>query len=682
MGWSHARDVVKKRLPDSDKDVIAVNTTSRFLPISLSSVAILICTTAQSLAQLAERPGFPQFSNPLPGSTNTLDDMQKFPGVRGAPTNIPGATLSGPMRGFPVSEPGSLNPLSPIPLLRNNLLPTLRSPVRSSIGRDASGLGASSTVPSFAPLAPNNLAKSGDNSTDLKILNQRLLNLPEARLPESIFLPGKPSISGTEVPANPELGLFEVVQSIDRSYPPLMIAYQELEVAEGAMVSAAGGFDLAANAAVRNYPLGYYQRFYHEYYLEQPTAYHGVKFFGGYRLGMGQYPIYYWPYRTQAGGEFAAGFEIPLLKGNKIDARRAAVWKAELDRANVDPTIIKQRIDSINTASKAYWDWAANGRKFLIAEELMAKARERNIALARQVELGSMPQVELTDNQRILIQRESLRLSSFRKFQQSSINLSLYLRDPIGLPSIPEAKRIPSTFPDRLQPEFDQLPTSIETALNLRPEMRSLKIKSERIGIDLRLAENEMLPGVNLYMYGSQDVGAQPPSKNLKFFTMESSILVDVPIQRRYAKGRIRSVQGEISQLRQQIGFTRDTITAEVQDSISAQANSFEQVDLLKRSLEVNMALEESERRKYELGNSNILLVNLREQATADAEALVVDAEAEFQRNWADYRAALGLDAVDFNPNAYRELNPEAKRDPSTLRTRLSGDRNAKGLQK
>jgi outer membrane protein TolC len=521
-------------------------------------------------------------------------------------------------------------------------------------------------------LAPDRPAKAGDNSTDLKILNQRFLNLPETRLPESIFLPGKPLLSTMETPANPALGLLEVVQSVDRSYPPLMIAYQELEVAEGAMVSAAGGFDLAANAAVRNYPLGYYQRFYHEYYLEQPTTYHGVKLFGGYRLGMGQYPVYYWPYRTQAGGEFAAGFEFPLLKGNKIDARRAAVWKAELDRSNVDPTIIKQRIDSINVSSKAYWDWAANGRKFLIAEELMAKARERNIALARQVELGSMPQVELTDNQRILIQRESLRLSSFRKFQQSSINLSLYLRDPMGLPSIPDAARIPTVFPDRLQPEFDQVPASIETALNLRPEMKNLMIKSEKMGIDLRLAENEMLPGVNLYLYGSQDVGAQPPSKNLKFFTMESSILVDVPLQRRYAKGRIRSVQGEISQLRQQIGFTKDTITAEVQDSISALGISFEQVDLLKRSVEVNLALEESERRKYELGNSNILLVNLREQATADSEALVVDAEAEFQRNWADYRAAVGLDAVDFNPNAPRDLKPEAKRDPSALRTRFS----------
>jgi hypothetical protein len=69
-------------------------------------------------------------------------------------------------------------------------------------------------------------------------------------------------------------------------------------------------------------------------------------------------------------------------------------------------------------------------------------------------------------------------------------------------------------------------------------------------------------------------------------------------------------------------------------------------VELFNQSLTINEALEQSERRKYELGNSNILVVNLREQATADAEALVVDAEAEYHRAWADYRATLALDAV------------------------------------
>lgn len=600
-------------------------------------------------AQLTARSGFPQSTNPLPGPANTMDDMEKFPGVRGAPSSFPGAVLSGPLRGFPMSLPGSLNPKSNIPLQLTPIAPEFRIPLRPDISQEASRFGASSLMdrpPAFAPQGRQ--ADGGDNAS-LKILNQEFLRKPEVALPDSPMLPGKPPLRSSENALGQSLALEEVLLSVDRSYPPLLATYQELEITEGSLVSAVGGFDLSFNSAVRNYPLGYYQRWYHEYYLEQPTTYHGTKFFGGYRWGQGQYPIYYWPYRTQAGGEFAAGFEFPFLKGNRIDERRAKLWKAELDRANADPKIMRERINSINKASQAFWTWVASGRKYQIAEALLAKAKERNIALARQVELGSMPEIELTDNQRILIQRESLRLTSFRRFQQASINLSLFYRDVIGLPSFPPVDRIPASFPERYKPSVDQVQTDLETALSLRPEMRSLQIQMEKMGIDRQLAQNELLPGVNLYLYASQDVGAQPPSKNLKYLTLESSLLVDVPIQRRYAKGKIRSVEAEISQLRQQITFMRDTITAEVQDSISELATSYEQVELFSQSLTINQALELSERRKYELGNSNILLVNLREQATADAEALVVDAEAEYHRAWAEYRATLALDAAGVN---------------------------------
>jgi outer membrane protein TolC len=601
-------------------------------------------------SQVMERSGFLQISNPLPGPVGTNDDMEKFPGVRGAPSSFPGAVLSQPLRGFPMSMPGSLNAREPQGIDRNRIFPGSRIPLRPEIGREASGLGTSSTMESAVPLNPLEGPVDPAKAQSLKELNSRIMNLPETRLPESANLPARPPLTPTDVSGPIEL--LEVVQSVDRSYPPLLAIYEEYAIAEGGVISSVGGFDLDLNAAIRNYPLGYYQRWYHEYYLEQPTPYYGTKFFGGYRWGAGQYPIYYWPYRTQAGGEFAAGFEFPFLKNNKIDARRADLWKAELDRSNVDPKVLRERITFVNQASRSYWDWVAAGRKYQISEELLDKARERNVALARQVELGAMPEVELTDNQRIMIQRESLRLSSFRRFQQTTISLSLFYRDNFGLPAFPDSNRVPSTFPERVSPSLEQLPEDVELALRLRPEIRSISIQLEKAAIDMRLAENELLPGVNFYLYASQDVGAQPPTKNLKFLTLESSLLVDVPLQRRYAKGRVRTVRGEIAQLRQKYGFMRDSIVAEIQNVLSALSADYEQVELFQRSLQVNEALEESERRKYDLGNSNILLVNLREQATADAEALVVDAEAEYHRSWADYRAALALDAMNYDPKS------------------------------
>ncbi|MFM7594352.1 MAG: hypothetical protein ACKO85_21375, partial [Isosphaeraceae bacterium] len=217
-----------------------------------------------------------------------------------------------------MSQPGSLNPQPNIPLQLTPLAPEFRIPLRPDISQEASRFGASSLMdrpPAFAP--QGRAGESADNAS-LKILNQEFLRKPEVLLPDSPMLPGRPPVSTVESPAGGSLQLEEILQSVDRSYPPLLATYQELEITEGGMLSAVGGFDLSLNSAVRNYPLGYYQRWYHEYYLEQPTTYHGTKFFGGYRWGQGQYPIYYWPYRTQAGGEFAAGFEFPFLKGNRI----------------------------------------------------------------------------------------------------------------------------------------------------------------------------------------------------------------------------------------------------------------------------------------------------------------------------------------------------------------------------
>ena len=56
--------------------------------------------------------------------------------------------------------------------------------------------------------------------------------------------------------------------------------------------------------------------------------------------------------------------------------------------------------------------------------------------------------------------------------------------------------------------------------------------------------------------------------------------------------------------------------------------------------------MEAAERRKFDLGDSNLLLVNLREQATADAATTEVDAHLNYFDAQADYRAALASDVV------------------------------------
>jgi hypothetical protein len=65
--------------------------------------------------------------------------------------------------------------------------------------------------------------------------------------------------------------------------------------------------------------------------------------------------------------------------------------------------------------------------------------------------------------------------------------------------------------------------------------------------------------------------------------------------------------------------------------------------------------MEEGERTRYELGDSNLMFVNQRELASGDAAIMVADAYNSFHKSLADYRYALGdLQTVDSKPGKAR----------------------------
>ncbi len=79
---------------------------------------------------------------------------------------------------------------------------------------------------------------------------------------------------------------------------------------------------------------------------------------------------------------------------------------------------------------------------------------------------------------------------------------------------------------------------------------------------------------------------------------------------------------------------------------------TYERIALAKQSAELARKMEKFERQRFELGQSNILFVNIREVTTNDAELSLVGAYADlFYGSRDDYRAALSA-------NTARDLLP------------------------
>lgn len=437
------------------------------------------------------------------------------------------------------------------------------------------------------------------------------------------------------------LTLERVLVSVDRHYPLVLAAEQERVVADGRALAARGVFDLNLTAT-QYLQAGSYPSSRTGFGMAQAAPALGTSFFAGYRNNPGEFPVYYGERKTADGGEFRAGMLLPLLRDRDIDRRRAAVAAADIDRALVEPNIHLTRVDVTRAATRAYWAWVAAAQRFQIASEVVTLARTRDAQLARRVEAGNLAPIERVDNERTVREREARQVSAARVYQAAAIALALYLRDEAGVPQFPDPTCVPPFAEPAAPPPPPQRSADVELAARQRPELARLALQREKLLVELRAAENQTLPGVNLSLTGAQDVGAG--KKDLDRATYEAALLVDVPLQRTEARGRILTARGALGQILEQERMARDRVQAEILDALSALERAWDLRQKARANLALARRVEQGEVTQFDAGKSDLFRVNLRELMRAEAQVLEVDALAEYYRARADYEAALGND--------------------------------------
>ncbi|MFV0443228.1 MAG: TolC family protein [Planctomycetaceae bacterium] len=446
------------------------------------------------------------------------------------------------------------------------------------------------------------------------------------------------------------LVLESVISSVYQRYPLLQYALYTRNIAAGNQVAARGEFDLKLKGASENGPTGYYQTYRQSIGVVQPL-YGGGEVFAGYRIGRGDYQPWYQERQTNDGGEFKAGLGIPLLQNTTIDPRRAALWQAQYGRQLAEPEIQAQLIAFVQEASYAYWTWIAAGANYQVVERVLELAEDRTDRIRSQVEAGLIDPPELTDNLRLVAERQAKLADARRKRDQSAAKLSLYLRDDSGRPLIPDIKQW-AEFPEPPRTLSQTTESEIALALQSRPELKALDWQRRQIEVEYAQAENLTLPDLDAVLSGSQDVG-QPTSKkrDKSQFEMEASLYLDVPIQRRKARGKMTALEGKLAQISAKRRMTSDKIAVDVQYARIALDAALQQVDQTREAVRLAEDLAERERQNLQQGLSDLLKVTLREQYAAESALKAIDALLQYYEADADLRAAMGLDRLPDQPS-------------------------------
>lgn len=439
------------------------------------------------------------------------------------------------------------------------------------------------------------------------------------------------------------LSLGEVLRSADEVFPSLVGTRADLEIAEGDSLAAAGGFDPVWRTRLWTTPVSGYPQTRLDSVIEVPTPLWGASFFAGYRLGLGKIPDYYRERETLSAGEVRAGAVVPVLRNGPIDRRRASLARAELGQQLAGLSVEQQRLEVSRLAAFRYWDWVAAGQRRELARELLQLARDRDAQLAGRAKEGEVAEFDRQDNQRALAQRQALLVQAQRGLEQASFELSLYLRDAEGQPLMPEEPRLPQGFPGVDLTLRER--ASVEEALARRPDVQRVLAQKKQQEVELALQKNQLLPALDVGVTFIQDIGTTqfPELAPLAKPELEVNALLEIPLAYRAPLGRIRAARAALNKLDAQLRLARDRVAVDVNDALSALSAASERLGFTRQEVELSHQLEQGERTRFELGDSTLLFVNLREQAAAEARLREIDSLAELHKASAALRAALAL---------------------------------------
>lgn len=435
------------------------------------------------------------------------------------------------------------------------------------------------------------------------------------------------------------LGVDEVVRRALEAHPLVQAASQERAIAAADLQSAEGGFDATWRTRAGVTPLGGYPSGRIDTVVEKPTPFGGTTFFAGYRWGSDDFAVYDGKLETNQLGEIRAGVSAPLWRNGPIDRRRANVERAEAGTDVARWTIAQQRIDVGRAAALRYWEWVAAGHRVLLAERLLAITVARDAGIRARVESGDLPAIEADENQRAILQRRHLVVSAERSREQAAIALSLYLRDARGGPIAPDARRLPRPMPPPPAIPGDDV-GALARALGQRPDRARLEPLRRQAEVEERWADNQLAPAIDVFAVGSQDLGEGDVKREP--FELELGVLVEIPIERNQAEGRRAAARAALARIDAQESFATEQVLADLHDARSAMIAATRRLEIAGAERVLAERLTTAERDRFDLGESSLLLVNLREQAMLEAQAREVDASADAHRAHAAWLAATG----------------------------------------
>lgn len=424
----------------------------------------------------------------------------------------------------------------------------------------------------------------------------------------------------------------DFISIVKANHPDIVSAELARKIASSKRLEAQGAFDPSINS--QNFfnrfnsssALGDVQEaFTSNTSLDFLTGY-GAKFGLGAKFAEGDIKTPISP--TGDAGEYFVRAQIPLLRGAVYNSQFTQEKTSKLNEIIADYLLFRTKLKTIESGSKAYWDWVANKKILDIETNLLHLVNGQVSFVEQQADLGNLPQISVVEAKTEVQKRQGKVNSSLRLLQASSLDLSKFTWTESGTPyAIPQIQQVPTEIPSPTELAKDEIDEAKLNALINRPEFKALDLSRDISNLERKLAKNQMLPQLDAYISSGLETGQDSIGPAL-----EAGVNISLPLRVRTAQGRKQQAELKIKQLNLQERQLIQNIFLEIEDAASAVDTAYKRYLAAKQDYELSQKLEEGEKDRFELGDSTLFLVIRRQRATVEANVELIKTIADYHK--------------------------------------------------
>jgi outer membrane protein TolC len=294
----------------------------------------------------------------------------------------------------------------------------------------------------------------------------------------------------------------------------------------------------------------------------------------------------------------------------------------------------------------AYWNLVNAREQLGVAEQSLQLARDLHARNKIQVEVGTLPPLDLTQSDAAIATREAGIIRATSAVGDAEDELRRLLNLPAG--PLWSTGIVPTSDPQTAERVTVNIDEALRIAIAQRPELRSQEIQLAQARLDAEYFRGQLKPTLDLnvsYGYRGLDPGfgtAFNQITGLSFRNWSAQLNFAYPIQNRTARAQSASANIAVDRFQAVYDQQRLVIETEVRRAARAVDTAFKSIDAARRAREFQDKNLDAEKKKYENGLSTAFQITQIQDQLTQARSDEVTATVNYRTALAEYYRSVG----------------------------------------